>query len=234
MKRKSLQNEVNDLILNSDLFYKNKFKLERNSDNLIAINKSFKIETMSLVDGLKIYLSENDNLNKMVSLKISDNSFDYIFADLPKFYKNFSQKTRIMYDKDLDKEIQFLYNEEIGNSDSFGKVELGKDGNDGKIVIKTSDYGYNDNRVFSAYLLKDVKKGFRKSKIIQSKIDCGLNFIDLMFPGMEELLEDNYSVLIADEKDGYDFYKCFGNTVVNDIYRFSEDQKAKKRRRLGD
>ena len=227
MNKKSLLDDADRLIFNSGLLDGKNVVLQRDNDYFMAVSDSFILKTSRITNGLKINLCDFEKFFKEVDLEVSDRNFDLTFSDLPKYSNDFVQMTEIKYSKDLDDKVQFLYNEKFGIG-TWGLVKIGKTGAYGQIEIKTSDNGYDDCREISASLLKDYKRGFRKSKVIQYRIDTALRFTGLMISGMEEFLEDNFPLLIEDGDDGYNFYKCYGNTVVNDIYRFNENEKIKK------
>lgn len=226
MKMQSLLGDVNNLILDCDLFDGKKFKLERNESQLLAISDNFKVGTSLFDNTLSIFLTD---FKGKVDFKLSDDAFDLNFTIFSNYSSDFMQTTRVFYDDNLNMERQFLYSEEIGDN-IFGRVELGLVNSKGRMIVNTSDKGYNDDFTFAADLIRNVKNGFRRSKVIQCKIDRALSFSKKMVPNIEEFLEDNFPILIEDGMDGYDFYQCCGNTVVNDICRFIEDQKAKKMR----
>lgn len=227
MNKKSLHDEADRLIFNSGLLDGKNTVLQRDNDYFMAVGDSFKLETSEIANGLKINLCESEKFFKEVDLEVDDRNFDLIFSDLPKYSNDFVQKTEIKYSKDLNEKVQFLYNEKFG-IDTWGLIKIGKTGDYGQIEIKTSDNGYDDCRKIPTSSLKDYKSGFRKNKVIQYRIDTALRFTGLMISGMEEFLEDNFPLLIEDGDDGYNFYKCYGNTVINDIYRFNENEKVKK------
>lgn len=227
MNKKSLHDEADRLIFESGLLDGKNAVLQRDNNYFMAISDSFKIKTSKITNGLKVNLCEFEKIFKKIDLEVNDRYFDLTFSDLPKYSNDFVQKTEIKYSKDLDDRLQFLYNEKFG-IDTWGLIRIGKIGVHGQIEIKTSDNGYDDCREIPASLLEDYKSGFRKNKVIQYRIDTALRFTGLMIPGMEEFLEDNFPLLIEDGDDGYNFYKCYGNTVVNDIYRFNENEKVKK------